>query len=68
MTYNKNGVIISVETVEGFGKNPGLYIGKENPNQLVKIASFGSDDKARLFCKWFEYMIGLEKREEVKWE
>lgn len=43
--------------VDGFGKNPGLWIGTEN--QAIKVASFGSQDKADLFCKWLEYILGL---------
>ena len=42
-----------------FGKNPGLWIGTKDPNMVWKVASFGSDDKANTFMKWFEYMIGL---------
>ena len=67
--YKRNGVIISVEQIDGFGKNPGLWIGTEDPNQLVKVASFGSEDKAKLFCKWFEYLTGIiNTREDVKWD
>lgn len=67
--YRRNDVKISVATVDGFGKNPGLWIGTDNPNQSVKVASFGSEDKAKLFCKWFEYMTGInDDREAVKYE
>ena len=69
MTYKRNGVIISVEKIDGFGKNPGLWIGSEDPNQLVKVASFGNEDKARLFCKWLEYLTGIiNKREDLNWD
>jgi hypothetical protein len=35
---------------------------------MVKVASFGSEDKARLFCKWLDYMFGLNNDEQaVKW-
>ena len=67
-TYKCNDVLISVEDIEGFGKNPGLWIGTKDPNQLVKVASFGNEDKAMLFCKWFEYFVGLASREAVKWD
>lgn len=65
MVYKKGSAVISVEKVEGFGKNPGLYIGTVNDkkNEFYKVASFGSDDKAKTFCKWFEYFMGLEKEE-----
>lgn len=67
--YIRNGVNISVETVDGFGKNPGLWIGTANPNMSVKVASFGSEDKAKLFCKWLEYITGINNdREAVKYE
>lgn len=54
--------------MEGFGKNPGLWIGTEDPNRMVKMASFGSEDKAALFCKWLEYFLGLEDREMLTYE
>ena len=67
--YKLGDVIITVEQIEGFGKNPGLWIGTENPNQIVKVASFGSEDKAITFLKWLDYMLGLNKDiEQVKWE
>lgn len=55
MTYKKGNTVISVEQIDGFGKNPGLWIGSEN--ELVKVASFGSKDKADNFCKWLEYFL-----------
>ena len=68
-TYGRNDVKISVETVDGFGKNPGLWIATDNPNMMVKVASFGNEDKANMFCKWFEYITGLKNdREAVKYE
>lgn len=68
MRYEKGNVIISVEQIDGFGKNPGLWIGTNDPNQCVKVASFGSEDKAKTFCKWLEYLLGLNDDEtKVKW-
>ena len=67
--YKRKGVIVSVEQIDGFGKNPGLWIGTDNPNMLVKVASFGSTDKARLFVKWLDYIIGATDDEgSVKWD
>lgn len=67
--YKRNDVSISVEQINGFGKNPGLWIGTDNPNQMVKVASFGNEDKAKLFCKWFEYITGINtNRAEVEWD
>jgi len=68
MTYKKNDVLISIEKVEGFVKNPGLWVGTEDPNKMVKMASFGSEDKASMFCKWLEYFLGLEDREMLTYD
>ena len=66
MRYERGNVIIEVSKVDGFGKNPGLWIGTKNPNTVSKVASFRSEDKAELFCKWFEYMTRLTDREPYK--
>ena len=64
----RDDVIITVERVEEFGKKPGLWIGTQNPNELVKVASFGSEDKAVTFCKWLDYLLDINNdREQVKW-
>ena len=55
MVYRKGDVSISVEQIDGFGKNPSLWIG--SGNQLLKVASFGSQDKADNFCKYMEYIF-----------
>lgn len=68
MEIKRGDVSISVERIDGFGKNPGLWIGTENPNMRVKVASFGSKDKADLFCKWLKWIVGLGEREAVKWD
>lgn len=69
MTYKRGQVSISVHQLDGFGKRPALWIGTDDPNQTVKVASFRSDDAAELFCKWFEYLIGLTNDEQaVMWE
>ena len=69
MTYKRGQVSISIHQLDGFGKNPALWIGTESPNQMVKVASFASEDKARLFCKWLDYLFGLNNDEQaVKWE
>lgn len=54
MTLNRAGIIISVEKIDGFGKNPGLYVG--NKSYLYKVASFGNDKKAEAFCSYLEYI------------
>ncbi len=63
MRYERGNVVVSVEKIDGFGKYPGLYIGTNSSNMVYKVASFGNDDKAKTFCKWFEYMVGLTKDE-----
>lgn len=65
MTYKRGGVSISVYQLDGFGKNPALWVGTDEPNQRVKVASFGSMDKAFAFCKWFEYLLGLSNDEQA---
>lgn len=65
--YERGNVIISVETIDGFGKNLGLWVDTKDPNQFVKVASFGSNDKAEIFCKWLDYMLGINKKA-VKWD
>ena len=61
MRYVRGNTVVAVQTIDGFGKNPGLYIGTENPNMVWKVASFKSADSANMFMKWFEYMLGLSK-------
>lgn len=63
MRYERGNVVVSVNTIDGLGKKPGLYIGTNKPNAVFKVASFGSDEKAYLFRKWFEYMVGLTEVE-----
>lgn len=57
MTFNRGGIVISVEKIDGFGKKPGLYVGTRSC--LNKVASFGNDKKAELFCRYLEYVCGI---------
>lgn len=69
MKYKRGGVSISVYQLDGFGKSPALWIGTDEPNQMVKVASFGSEDKAKLFCKWLEYLLELSNDgQAVNWD
>ena len=69
MTYKRGNVKISVYQLDGFGKNPSLWIGTENSNTVIKVASFSSEDKANQFCKWIECMLGHDnKKLGVKYE
>lgn len=64
MVYSKGSVQITIEQVDGFGKNPGLWIGAGN--ELLKVASFGNYDKAIQFCKWLEYFLGKGEEPTLK--
>lgn len=55
MTYGKGDYKISVEHIKEFGKNPGLWVHKGN--EAFKMASFGSFEKAELFCAYIEYFL-----------
>ena len=61
MTYRKGDCIISVEQINGCGKKKSLFVGTEN--ELIKVASFVNDDRANVFCKWFEYFLGNKQVE-----
>ena len=57
MTYSKGNKMISIEKKPIFGKvKPELYIGEGN--QLLKVACFGSIEKAEKFVEWLEYFFG----------
>lgn len=64
MTYKKGTCLITVEQIEGFGKNPGLWIGSTEKNELLKVASFGSQEKADMFCKSLDIFLGLNPSED----
>ena len=57
MTFNRGGVVISVDKIDGLGKMPGLYVGRKN--ELFKVASFGNEDKSKMFCEYLEYLCGI---------
>ena len=59
MTYKRGTYAISVEQVDGFGKNPGLWI--ECNNVAVKVASFGNAEKAELFQNYLAWLLTNEK-------
>lgn len=66
MIFKKGDVCIVAEESRNdqlddrFGKRPCLWVGAGN--QLTKVASFSSEDKARLFVKWMEYLMNVERR------
>ena len=57
MTYSKGNKMISIEKKPLFGKvKPELYIGEGN--QMLKVACFGSIEKAEMFEKCLQYFFG----------
>lgn len=55
MIYKRGDYGISVEQINGFGKNPGLWIYKGNTAE--KMASFGSAEKAEKFVRYLDYLL-----------
>ena len=65
MTYSKGHKMISIEMKPLLGKvKPELFIGEGN-EMLMKVASFGSVEKAEKFEEWLRYFFGnmLERTE-----
>ena len=60
--YRRGEYEFSVEQIDGFGKNPGLWIHDTKNNASIKVASFGSKEKAELFEKYFAEMFGIKER------
>ena len=64
MTYSKGNKMISIEMKPLLGKSkPELFIGEGN--EILKVACFGSVEKAEKFEKWLRYFFGnmLERTE-----
>ena len=61
MRYMRGDYGISVEQIDGFGKNPGLWI--HHGNTAVKMASFGSEEKAERFVKYLDYLLLINGKE-----
>jgi hypothetical protein len=61
MIYKRGDYGISVEQINGFGKNPGLWVHKGNT--AVKMASFGSFEKAEQFMRYLDYMLLINGKE-----
>lgn len=57
MVYSKDHKMIAVEYKPLFGnKRPVLVVGEGY--QMVKVASFGSVEKAEMFEEWLRYFFG----------
>ena len=64
MTFEKGGLTIRVEQIDGFGKNPSLWVGDEEG--IVKVANFGSEEKAVMFCKQMAIIFFGAGEEQLK--
>ena len=61
MTYIRGPIEISVEQIDGFGKYPSLWIKSlAEPNARIKVASFGSYEKAKIFEMHLQKLLGLD--------
>lgn len=60
MTYRKDDKFIAVQQVDGFGKNPSLWVGTDKG--VFKMASFGNDLKAEMFIEWLDYFLGTDDK------
>lgn len=58
---NGNGCEIIIEQIYGFGKKPGLWI-KVKDNARIKLASFGSEEKAEMFVEYMIKFLELESK------
>lgn len=61
MIYKRGDYGISVRAIEGFGKNPGLWIHRSN--EAIKVASFGSQEKAELFLRYLDWLVMINGNE-----
>lgn len=59
MLYKRGDYGISIEQIDGFGKRPGLWI--RHGYTMVKMASFGSEEKAKIFKQYLDYLLTNEK-------
>lgn len=56
-SYMRGDYGISISQVYGFGKRPGLWV--NDKNRMIKVASFGSDEKAKLFIDYLEWLFSI---------
>ena len=60
----KRGHEIVIEQVDGFGKNPSLWVRTPiDGNVRIKLASFGNETKAQFFIDYLTEFLGLEKED-----
>ena len=54
MIYKRGDFGVSVSQVDGFGKRPSLWV--HNKNCMIKVASFGSEEKAKMFLEYLDWL------------
>lgn len=64
MTFFKGSLEISIEQIDEFGKNPGLWIRSQTENAVIKVASFSSKEKADMFVDYLMKFLGLKDGEQ----
>ena len=55
---------VKKKVIDGFGKNPGLWIRSQTENAVIKVASFGSKEKANMFVDYLMKFLGLKVGEQ----
>lgn len=61
MIYKRGDYGISVQQLDGFGKNPGLWV--HDKNKVYKVASFGNSKKAEMFLKYLDWLVLINSKE-----
>ena len=61
MIYRRGNYGISVEKVQGFGKNAALWV--HHNNVAIKVASFSNDKKAEMFLKYLDWLTLINRKE-----
>lgn len=55
MIYTRGDFGVSVKQIDGFGKNPSLWI--HYKNEAFKVASFKNEENAKLFISYLEWLL-----------
>ena len=55
MIYKRGDFGISVSQVDGFGKRPSLWL--HDKNSMRKVASFASEEKAKQFLAYLDWLV-----------
>ena len=62
MIYKRGDYSISIEQIDGFGKNPSLFVFYKN--QGIKVASFNSPESAKVFEVFLDKLTDAEPPKE----